>query len=110
MTKAIFALRCEDFGHRQTQLFSFPQIDIFKATTFAARSSNNADRICFPEIGGTKKPGRAPNGMCGWRMASSFVHMNLTEPGRWMGFMTEIERNSRFVKRESVSRCNDSTI
>src|SRR5207248_1020887 len=107
------------------------------AQKFREKSSRNAARICFPELGGAKNRGHAPSGTCNWELVNWFGVTNRKEFGKWMGFMTEENRNSRFVNRESrrrtaeiegkaamdsgeraraasefqsTSRCNDSTM
>src|SRR5437764_14497836 len=89
MTKQIQDQRCEGFDRQQTRPFSFPKIDIFRAITFAARSSIKSVRFCFPEIGGTNNRGDARSGTCSWRKAISFALISLTTNGRSMEFMTE---------------------
>src|SRR5436853_6903496 len=73
----------------------------FGPQKFGGKSSTNAVRICFLELGGTKTPGHAPSGICRRRMANCFAFMKAREPGKWMESMTEGNRNLRFVNRES---------
>src|SRR5262245_18469488 len=54
----------------------------FATAIYAAKSSSNAARICFPETGGTKNRGRAQSGICNWRRENSFVLMKAREGGK----------------------------
>src|SRR5437763_6306908 len=73
--------------------------------TFVARkclekSSRNAARIFFPEIGGRKNRGPAPSGICNWRMANWFGVTNRREHGRSM----EITISSHPERSEAESK------
>ena len=46
---------------------------MFAVRKFLEKSAIYGVHIFFPEIGGTKNPGCAPNGICNWRMVNSFA-------------------------------------
>src|SRR6266446_5183828 len=82
------------FGRRRTHLCSFRKRVISRATRSAGKSSINAVRFCFPEIGGTKNRGRVLSGTCSWRMANWFAHTKHPALGKSTGFMTESENST----------------
>ena len=61
-----YAQRCADFGRQSLHPSCWMKITrhTFAAQKFAEKSSMNAVRIFFLEIGGTKNRGRAPSGIC----------------------------------------------
>jgi len=82
------AQRCDDFDPLYLVPFLLREIGIFRAKKFVAKSSINAARICFPEIGGMKNRGSAQSGICNWRLENWFSLMKVKELGSWMGYMT----------------------
>src|SRR5437868_10464829 len=105
-------LRCEDFGPQSLHHSCWMKIPshTFAVRKFPEKSSINAGHICFPETGGAKNPGRAPNGICSWRMGNSFVLMRLREFGKLMVFTTS---HSAVIDRRysetRIHRCTDLT-
>jgi len=82
---------CEDFGQQYLDLSCWVKTAsrTFAVQMFVAKSSINAVRICFPEIGGMKNRGFAPSGICNWRLENWFSFMKIKELGSWMGCMTD---------------------
>src|SRR5256885_5194315 len=85
----VIELHCAGFDRPRLLPFLVRKIDICKATRSPAKSSISAGHIFCPGIGGTKKTGHAPSGICNWRTANSFVFTKLRALGRSMGFMTK---------------------
>ena len=81
---------CEDFDLLYLVPFLLRKIGIFRAKKFGPKSSINAARICFPEIGGMKNRGSAQSGICNWRLENWFSLMKAKELGSWMECTTEI--------------------
>src|SRR5947208_14012760 len=87
--RRVIELRCAGFDRRRLLPFLVHKIDIFRATKSPDKLSISAGHIFCPGIGGTKKTGHAPSGICRWRTANSFVFTKLRALGRSMGFMTK---------------------
>src|SRR5262252_6047675 len=79
-----YALRCADFGRHYLHLCW--RMKIFRRTLLMPKgpekSSSNAAHICFPEIGGTKNRGDAPNGIFNCKTANWFARTNSTAFGK----------------------------
>src|SRR5436190_22258882 len=108
---------CEDFGQQYLDLScsvkTVPRT--FAVQMFVAKSSINAARIWFPEIGGMKNCGHAQSGICNWRLENWFGVINLRlhritarqgrQPGKLMGSMTETS-GARDLTKEQLSTLN----
>jgi hypothetical protein len=70
----------------------------FGVSNCPEKSSRNAARICFLEIGGTKDRGDVLSGICNYRMVRSFVRTNAMAFGKSTAFMTN---RNRISNRES---------
>ena len=101
---------CEDFGQQYLDLSCWVKTAprTFAVQMFVAKSSINAARICFPEIGGMKNRGSAPSGICNWRLENWFSLMKVKGPGSWMGYMTEtvISSGARDLTKGQLSTLN----
>jgi hypothetical protein len=64
--------RCEDFDRQCLRLSCRMKIywRTFVARKYLEKSSRNAARIFFPEIGGTKNRGPAPSGICNCKIVN----------------------------------------
>src|ERR1041385_1736647 len=96
MTKKIKALLCAGFGQVFLLLSCSTKISPFisAASKSTAKSRINADRICFPAIGGTKNRGSAWSGMCNWRGERLVDRFTTTAAGRSREFTTNHRHDS----------------
>ena len=65
----LYAVLCADFGRQSVHLSCRMKMirPMCTAPKCREKSSSNAAHICFPEIGGTKNRGDAPNGIFNWK-------------------------------------------